>query len=225
MSKSLLSYGVTLILWQNYVCRELVAHQHLYHRGKLRLTKQIRCHCTENAIFHLYPPLISKGEEGIFKKGIKCKNKCEEWVAEEGMCVSRVLGGLWNKNYICFPCRVDGGHGCVCVWGGGGGGGDSRALVAHSLDVTYCIGSVCGRWGLSGWRDNTHCPARSLGRHRKYGSQQIRLTVTWLWRPLVLASWLAVREASCVITLGSRRGAPSVLKNAYWFFLFFHIVP
>lgn len=25
------------------------------------------------------------------------------------------------------------------------GGGDSRALAAHSLDVTYCIGSVCGR--------------------------------------------------------------------------------
>lgn len=128
MSKSLLSYGVTLILWQNYVCRELVAHQHLYHRGKLRLTKQIRCHCTENAIFHLYPPLISKGEEGIFKKGIKCKNKCEEWVAEEGMCVSRVLGGLWNKNYVCFPCRVDGGHGGVCVWGGGGGGGTVERL-------------------------------------------------------------------------------------------------
>lgn len=34
------------------------------------------------------------------------------------MCVSRVLGGLWNKNYVCFPCRVDGGHGCVCVCGG-----------------------------------------------------------------------------------------------------------
>lgn len=29
---------------------------------------------------------------------------------------------------------------CVC-----GVGGDSRALAAHSLDVTYCIGSVCGR--------------------------------------------------------------------------------
>lgn len=54
---------------------------------------------------------------------------------------------------------------------------DGRALAAYSLDVTYCIGSVCGWWGLSGWRDNTHCPARSLGRHRKYGSPQIRLTV------------------------------------------------
>lgn len=34
---------------------------------------------------------------------------------------------------------------CVCVCGVEGVGGDSRALAAHSLDVTYCIGSVCGR--------------------------------------------------------------------------------
>lgn len=68
----------SLSFWQKYVCRELVAHQHLHRRGKLKLAKQIRCHCAENAIFHLYPPLISKGEDGIFKGGMKRMNKCEE---------------------------------------------------------------------------------------------------------------------------------------------------
>lgn len=71
-----------------------MAHQHLHRRGKLKLAKQIRCQCAENAIFHLYPQLISKGgEEGIFKDRIKRVNKCWEAGAEEGMCVSEELGG------------------------------------------------------------------------------------------------------------------------------------
>lgn len=83
------SRGVILVLWQKYVCRELVAHQHLHRRGKLKLAKQIRCHCAENAIFHLYPLLISKGEEGIFKDGDKTYEQVwEERPAEEAECVS-----------------------------------------------------------------------------------------------------------------------------------------
>ncbi len=73
--------------------------------------------------------------------------------------------------------------------------GASGVLADYSLDVTYSIGSLCGRWGLSEGRDNTQRPARSLGRQRKYGSPQISLTVTWLWRLLVLASWLALWQA------------------------------
>ncbi len=91
--------------------------------------------------------------------------------------------------------------------------GDSGLLAAYSLDVTYSIGSVCGRWGLSGGRDNTHCPARSFGRQRKYGSPQISLTVTWLWRLLVLASWLALRQAPRVTMLWSRSGARLAREN------------
>lgn len=86
--------SVILVPREKYVCREPVAHQHLHRRGKLKLAKQIRCQCAENAIFHPYPQLISKGgEKGIFKDRIKRVNKCWEAGAEEGMCVSEELGG------------------------------------------------------------------------------------------------------------------------------------
>lgn len=82
-----------------------MAHRHSHRQGKLKLGKQIRCHCAENAIFHLNPQLISQGgggaggrcasgvAGGIFKDRINRMNKCWEAAAEEGMCVSGELGG------------------------------------------------------------------------------------------------------------------------------------
>lgn len=102
--------------------------------------------------------------------------------------------------------------------------GDSGVLAAYSLDMTYSTGSVCGRWGLSGGRDNTQCPARSLGRQRKYGSPQISFTVTWLWRLLLLASWLALSSKLRRVTMAvieDRCSAGRGRKDAYWFFLFY----
>lgn len=49
--------------------------------------------------------------------------------------------GSGTKTTFVFPVErmpVMAAEGGVC-------GGDSRALAVHSLDVTYCIGSVCGR--------------------------------------------------------------------------------
>lgn len=49
--------------------------------------------------------------------------------------------GSGTKTTFVFPVEWMAVMGvCVC-----GVEGDSRALAAHSLDVTYCIGSVCGR--------------------------------------------------------------------------------
>jgi len=84
---AMFSNGVIPVLWQKYVCPELVAHRLLRRRGKLELAKQIRCHCAENAIFHLYQPLISKGQEEVLKDGIKHTNKWEKW-ARRRNCVS-----------------------------------------------------------------------------------------------------------------------------------------
>lgn len=104
-------HGLLLVLWQKRVCRELVAHRRSHRRGKLKLAKQIRCHCAENTIFHLNPQLISRGglvvavvvrgregdasevAGGIFKDRMNRVNKCWEAAAEEGMCVSGELGG------------------------------------------------------------------------------------------------------------------------------------
>lgn len=52
--------------------------------------------------------------------------------------------GSGTKTTFVFPVEWMAVMG-VCVCGVEGVGGDSRALAAHSLDVTYCIGSVCGR--------------------------------------------------------------------------------
>lgn len=113
------SSGVFLLFWQKYVCREFVAHQHLHRRGKLKLAKQIRCHRAENAIFHLYPLLISKGgTTGSLKMVYSGRTSVRSWERRGGMCVSGVLGGLWNKNYSCFPSREDGCHGCCCCCSG-----------------------------------------------------------------------------------------------------------
>lgn len=167
-----LSEGVILVLWVKYVCCELLAHQHLHRRGKLKLAKQIRCHCTENTIFHLYPPLISKEEVGIFKDGLKRSACVERGRAVEGMCVSRVLGGLRNKKLQLFS-RLRRCQGLLL--------GDSGAHAAHGpgCDTHYrlCVQEMSFIWSEG---------ERTLSSHIFGEAQEI---------------WLATDKAHCHLAL------------------------